>query len=246
MVKNGALPARDYYDRIAGDFNAELETRRAYVSAVDDLLVAVATRLGSPSLLDVGCGNGARLEEILARIPMRAHAIDVSPRMVALARARGIDAREADIASSQMDAALSSLRVDLVSALWNVLGHIPSREERLTALRNMRSLLRPGGRIFFDVNNRYNAADYGWTPAIRNWVRDRIRPKGAGDFLVSRPVSGAPTGTVTHLFCLREVIELCRASGLAPTEIHFVGYARGTPGRGQWAGQLCVTAELAG
>ncbi len=242
-MENRALPAREYYDRLAGDYDRELDARRAYVSAVDDLLIALATRIGARSLLDVGCGNGARLEEILTRAPMRIHAIDVSPRMVARTRRRGIDAHEADISSPRTDATLSSLQVDLVSALWNVLGHIPARAGRLTALRNMRSALRPGGRVFFDVNNRYNAADYGWRRAVKNWFRDRIRTKDAGDFLVSRSISGAPTGTMTHLFCRSEVVELCREAGLIPVEIHFVGYARGTRGRGQWAGQLCVTAE---
>ena len=48
-------------------------------------------------------------------------------------------------------------RFDVITCLWNVLGSVVDSDRRLRALKKMGSLLTEHGRLFVDVNNRYNA-----------------------------------------------------------------------------------------
>ena len=50
---------------------------------------------------------------------------------------------------------------DVITCLWNVLGHVREFENRVRAMRAMKKLLSPEGRCFIDVNHRYNARAYG-------------------------------------------------------------------------------------
>lgn len=71
------------------------------------------------------------------------------------------------------DIAASAPRVsgqfDLVTCLWNVLGHVHGAAQRCRALANLAWLLAPDGLLILDVNNRWNVRSYGWR-AIRNIV----------------------------------------------------------------------------
>ena len=237
------LTSRDYYDQLSQEYDHELAHRAAYVKAINDLVIELSVSMAARTIIDVGCGNGTRLQRILGQTELAGVGIDESPRMIAEARERGVEAQVVDIAAPLNRGALPCQQFDLAIALWNVLGHIPRREERVAALRNMRSLMGPGGAIVFDVNNRYNAAHYGWWRAGRNWLRDRMSPQRSGDFTVQRTISGSAVATVVHVFSLREVRALCSEAGLQPAKIHFIDYLHGKPVRGQWAGQLCVVAK---
>ena len=70
-------------------------------------------------------------------------------------------ARAEELASGGFE---SAERFDVITCLWNVLGHVPTAEKRLHALSAIASLLTPNGRFFLDVNHRYNARSYGVFP----------------------------------------------------------------------------------
>ena len=67
-------------------------------------------------------------------------------------------------------------RFSVITCLWNVLGHVETNQKRLTALTRMRRLLSDDGVIFIDVNNRYNAVNYGVLPTIGRMLYDFIAP----------------------------------------------------------------------
>jgi ubiquinone/menaquinone biosynthesis C-methylase UbiE len=90
-------------------------------------------------VLEVGCGTGEFAERVAAELGAEVAAIDISARMVELSRARGIDARVADLKELPFEDA----SFDVAVANW-VLYHVPDIPR---GLREIDRVLRPGGRL---------------------------------------------------------------------------------------------------
>lgn len=240
------LSAAGYYDRISGQYGAELEARAAYVEAVDARVIGHVRDHAVETVLDVGCGPGTRLRRLVEATGVRAVGIDVSQRMVEAARLAGVDAYRADISDPGQLGVLPLRRFDAALALWNVLGHLPGQAARQAALSNISDLVRAGGWLIMDVNNRYNAAAYGWSRVARNVMRDRLGRPGSGDFLTTRTVDGAQVSVTTHLFAPDEVVEDCRRAGLIPGSVVFLDYDDGALAAHRWRGQIYLVARVAG
>ena len=90
-------------------------------------------------VLEVGCGDGAFAERVGRELGADVVALDVSPRMVELARARGVDARVGDAQALPF----SRGEFDCAVANW-MLYHVPDLDR---ALDELGRVLRPGGRL---------------------------------------------------------------------------------------------------
>jgi ubiquinone/menaquinone biosynthesis C-methylase UbiE len=90
-------------------------------------------------VLDVGCGLGGTTERFVKELGADVQAIDLSPRMVELTRARGVDAQVADAQKLPF----RDGEFDCVFAGW-VLYHVPDLEQ---AIGECARVLRPGGRL---------------------------------------------------------------------------------------------------
>jgi len=90
-------------------------------------------------VLEIGCGPGEFAERVVRELRTRVVAIDQSPRMVALARERGVDARLGDARDLPFDDA----SFDCVVANW-VLYHVAELDR---ALAEVVRVLRRGGRL---------------------------------------------------------------------------------------------------
>lgn len=96
-------------------------------------------------LLEVGCGTGRLAERLMAELGCEVRAIDLSPRMVELSRARGVDAELGDVQALQFaDGAF-----DCVIAAW-MLYHVPNLERGLAEIARV---LRPEGRLIAVTNS---------------------------------------------------------------------------------------------
>ena len=104
----------------------------------DDAAVEAVIEAKPGRVLDVGCGTG-ELTERIVRAGSEVQAIDISPRMVELTRARGIDAQIADVESIPF----GDREFDCVFAGW-VLYHAPALDQ---AIAECARVLRPGGRL---------------------------------------------------------------------------------------------------
>lgn len=139
-----AVVARDYATE------ARLLGRRSIYetsegpSALDVLWESIAA--AQPQrVLEVGPGPGELAERIAKELGAEVVAIDVSPRMVELTRARGIDARVGDVQHLPFEAA----SFDLVVAAW-VLFH---PEDLNRALSEIVRVLEPSGRLIAATNS---------------------------------------------------------------------------------------------
>lgn len=99
-----------------------------------------AVRESSPQrFLDVGCGMGELAERVQRELGVEVVAVDISPRMVELTRARGVDATEADVQALPFE----DNAFDCVAANW-VLYHVPDLD---LGVRELARVLRPGCRL---------------------------------------------------------------------------------------------------
>ncbi|MFI6081758.1 class I SAM-dependent methyltransferase [Streptomyces sp. NPDC051217] len=259
MSKGSTPPAtpvtsKRFYDAYSRGYSSYLERHAGYFRAVERVLAEAAGDREGLALLDVGTGTGERLQRIVTDIrPARVVAIDESPEMAALARKNcpSAEVLAIPLAAPQLPAALSSTsdetksdgaKFDLVTCLSNVLGHVP-RTQLMTGLKQVRTLLKPGGSFVFDVNNRYNAVSYGRLRVIRNLARDRVLP-GGGDFTTAYRNGDEVLRTSVHLFSPSEVAGLLRESGLTMTFLGFRDYTTGRE-RGRFGGSIVAKAVSA-
>ncbi|MHB8641334.1 MAG: class I SAM-dependent methyltransferase [Gaiellaceae bacterium] len=103
-----------------------------------DVAFEIIRALKPQRVLEVGCGMG-ELAEQLGTEGLDVVAIDLSQRMVELARLRGIDARIGDVQELPFDDG----EFDVVVAAW-VLYHVPDLDR---ALREIVRVLETGGHL---------------------------------------------------------------------------------------------------
>jgi SAM-dependent methyltransferase len=96
-------------------------------------------------ILDVGCGTGDLAERIARESGADVVAVDLSPRMVELTAARGIDARVGDA----QELPYADGAFDCALAAW-MLYHVPDVGR---ALGELARVLRPGGRLVAVTNS---------------------------------------------------------------------------------------------
>jgi SAM-dependent methyltransferase len=97
-------------------------------------------------VLEAGCGPGELAERVQAELGAEVVAIDISPRMVELARARGVDARVGDV----QEIPFGDGEFDCAVAAW-MLYHVPDVPK---ALGELARVLEPGGRLVAVTNYR--------------------------------------------------------------------------------------------
>jgi SAM-dependent methyltransferase len=140
------LEARAYYD----DFVARYERGRGegYHALVDELELSVVLPLcAGRDVLELGCGTGLLLSRV-AEVAGRAVGVDLSPKMLERARARGLDVQAANVTALPFDDA----SFDVVYS-FKVLAHVP---ELRRALEEAARVTRPGGKVVIELYNRHS------------------------------------------------------------------------------------------
>jgi SAM-dependent methyltransferase len=235
MAEPGADRTLDAYNAIAPVYGEYSKGREAYLQAVEGLVIG-ELRAGM-RLLDVGAGDGRRLEKIRNAVGIADFvAVEPSPGMARICRERtGAPVHEAF--AEDLDR-LDLGSFDAITALWNVFGHI-SAGARPKALRNLAAKLRPGGRILLDVNNRHNAAAYGRFAVLKRVLIDALAfdPR-RGDAVYEWKIGGQAFRSSGHLFTPGEIEDLIGGAGLKVRRRIAVDYATGAVSESRFRGQL--------
>ena len=167
---------------------------------------------------DLCCGTGTTALE-MARRGYKVYAVDRSPEMLEVARAKFARAG-ADITIVRAD--MRSFRlpepVDLITCEFDAINHLEHKRELRDVARAASGALRPGGWFFFDANTR-QAFEKLW---VANWILqgdgyfmtahggyDKQRDKGWTEFdwfvpvQTARRSAGLHRGTSGHRAAMR-------------------------------------------
>jgi ubiquinone/menaquinone biosynthesis C-methylase UbiE len=148
--RDGLDATRAYYDEFSKSYERHRRPNDAngYHALVDDLEVELCARYGAgKDVLECGCGTGLILERIKEHA-RRAVGIDLSPGMLELARARGLDVHEGSVTELPFpDASFD------VTCSFKVLAHVPDIGR---ALAEMARVTRPGGVLLAEFYNPWS------------------------------------------------------------------------------------------
>ena len=230
------------YDRIAPVFARLAEQRRPYLDRIDHLVLSEIPP-GSRSLLDVGSGDGARARRI-ARARDVAELVLLEPSQ-AMQSLGPTDATVWTMRAEELHSVQATF--DVITCLWNVIGHLSPATARIEVLRQFARLLSPDGRIFVDVNHRYNARLYGRMRTALRWLRDQVSwDEKNGDVTVTWNVGKMPCTTLGHVFTGKEFRSLSLAAGLSTEKVFVVDYTTGELRRRSWQGNLLYVLRPSG
>src|SRR4029077_19641207 len=207
------------YDALARSYGSISGARNRYLTAIERIIITHTP--GSDSLLDIGAGDGVRTVRIAEAAGISCVlALEPSENM----RARwphsllGWGCRATQIPATER-------RFDVILCLWNVLGHLEDRNERISVLARARECLSSNGMMFVDVNHRYNAAEYGWPGTLLRMMHDRLRwSETNGNVIVRWNVDGKPIRCHGHLFTKPEIESIFRETALRITNCWIVNY----------------------
>lgn len=211
------------YDVVAPDFHCLVSACRPYLDGVDRLILANLP-LGAASLLDIGAGDARRAHGI-AKAAGIAGPVLLEPSH-GMRQASFTPQGYLNLRAEQLN--LLTGKFDIILCLWNVFGHILPEAARLEALRQIKRLLTPNGRLFLDVNHRYNARRYGWRNTLARFLYDTLRANERnGDVVAAWNLGGRETRVRGHVFTDKELQKLIRAAGLAIDHRFVVDYTTG-------------------
>lgn len=146
MTQGPAIFTPEYYERMR-----RLEGVSWWNAGMRDIAASLLDRAPLPAagtLLDVGCGSGQTMVWFLSlRQGWQAVGLDLAVEGLSAAR----DAGARVCRASALAIPLASHSVDLAITL-DVLQHLPLDDGDLHALREMRRVLKPGGRLFVRTN----------------------------------------------------------------------------------------------
>ena len=155
---------------------ANLEARRSlYANSTGpdprELAFEAVAEVSPSRVLEVGGGPGELSERFVRELGCEVVMLDVAPRMVELARVRGVDAIVGDVQELPFPDAC----FDCAVAAW-MLYHVPDLERGLGELARV---LRPGGRLVAVTNATHHLADLRAIAGNAAWERVFTRENGA-------------------------------------------------------------------
>jgi SAM-dependent methyltransferase len=232
------------YDRVAPFFSDISQQRQRYLDSIDEL-TAARIPSGSRSLLDVGAGDGKLARQIASKAGLDEIVfLEPSSEMMKdswnSAGIWKVCVEDLDLENlGPADAGFANRQFDVITCLWNVLGHIRPSGTRVHVLRQLGRLLSPGGFLFFDVNYRYNARSYGLVRTAGRFLHDQFWPRESnGDVTVSWNFGDLSCCTYGHVFTDREIRQLAAEAELMVAERVVVDYDTGDVRRRGWEGNL--------
>jgi 2-polyprenyl-3-methyl-5-hydroxy-6-metoxy-1,4-benzoquinol methylase len=222
------------YDRIAPVFARLAEQRRPYLEGIDRLVLSEIPA-GSRSLLDVGSGDGTRARRIAQARGIAELAL-LEPSL-AMQGNGGADVTFWTMRAEELHSVQAEF--DVITCLWNVLGHISSSRSRIEVLRQIGRLVSRKGTIFVDVNHRYNARHYGPLRTAVRFLRDWVSPDDKnGDVVVTWNVGETRCTTVGHVFTDQEFRAQSLTAGLSIEKKFAVDYDTGAERQWNCEGNL--------
>jgi predicted TPR repeat methyltransferase len=229
--------SQKYYDELDAEYENQSKAKKAYIEAIDDLILDFFRYRQLENWLDIGTGDGLRFLKLRKRLSINENALSLvepSINLFVLAKKRMPKVRiyNQDYLSIQEQ----SSKYKLITALWNVLGHL---EDRVQFIQKVHRELSNEGVFIFDVNNRYNIKQYGLYSVAVNFCKSILGARSSGWFELR---SGK---VITHVYIhtKAEVVDLLHKNGFKLVKMSYVDYETGKIQRSKFLGQIFVIAK---
>ena len=143
-----------------------LEARRAIYANAEgpdprELAFQAVAEASPQRVLEVGGGPGELAARVRDELMCEVAMLDISPRMVELATARGVDARIGDV----QELPFPNGSFDVAIAAW-MLFHVPDLH---CGLAELARVLRPGGRLVAVTNGADHLAELRRIAGVAQW-----------------------------------------------------------------------------
>jgi ubiquinone/menaquinone biosynthesis C-methylase UbiE len=191
-----------YYDSFAPHY--EKERHHGYHALIDRLEARIAVEYAQGKrVLEAGCGTGMILKEV-APVARAAVGIDISPGMLAQARARGLDVVHGSVthlpfSDGEFDLAYSFkvlAHVERIEAAMSELGrvvrsggHVIAEFYNPWSLRYLVKRLKPPTRIADGTHDEHVFTRYDSLATVRSYLPPSLEVVGVRGVRVVTPVS---------------------------------------------------------
>jgi len=222
--------SKEYYDSIADSYGAQSKERLKYLNAIDDLIVEKLKSNSNINYLDIGSGDGRRALKISNSLDVfTTTLLDDSEGMLKLLDDKNVMYEQLSIFDFE-----TNEKFDLITCLWNVIGHFPSKDYRLSFFNKIDKLLSERGILIFDVNNRYNISYYGIENVMRNLMNDQFNSNENGWF----PLKSESAETKVYIHNPFDIKEYLNNTPLKLIDTIYVNYETGEIEKTFFEGQL--------
>lgn len=226
--------SKNYYNKLAESYAEITNSRLSYLNAVDDIVTEKG--LGAETYLDVGAGDGRRSMKISAILkPKKVTLIDNAVRIAE----KIAKLPDVHLFIGTIEEFNHKEKFDLITCLWNVLGHIGTESDRLSFFNSVKKLLSKNGKCILDVNNRYNIEYYGSENVMENLKKDVFGEEDSGYFKLDH--ESIITSVYTH--APYEIEKMIKAVGLKVTEVLYIDYETGQIRKSCFEGQMVYVIE---
>ncbi len=193
---------KDVYNRIAKEF---FHTRQI---VWDDLLPLARFAKAGDKILDLGCGFG-RLSELFKDLSVDYVGVDQSEKQIEIAKKTFPNLKF--IVAEMQALPLKDEEFDIVYCIATF-HHLPDETTRVVALREMKRVLRSGGKI---VMTNWNLGS--------DWAKEKYHSDNGKDFMVPwKDAAGQVIGERYYYnFEKQELKNLCREAGLTVIEQYY-------------------------
>lgn len=225
-MNNNDRTTVEIYSNLSSKYGSLTEQRRSYLQAVDRHFLELAKSCGK-NWLDIGSGDGIRavlLNQFLGKTLTL-----IEPSRLLAPSFEELNP-EVSVIRSTLSSAKISRQFDLISMLWNVVGHLGSLDD---SLRIVHKILADDGVLFLDANSPFNVRRFGLQAVVRNMTR-------RGQIQFPWPDSNS-LGQV-NFFGRRVLSKKLKLAGFAP-DFHYVQYDNGLPALSQYTGSIICIAR---
>jgi len=224
------------YGRLSQAYGELARRRERYLAGVEREIVRRVPS-GSKSLLDIGAGDGSRAVRIASQAGTgRIVLVEPSEKMITQTP-NGVEIWR--VRAEELAVRPSGEKFDVITCLWNVLGHVRGKAHRTRGLSAAQNLLSEKGKLFVDVTHRYNVRSYGLVPTALRLLHDfLVRREENGDVVAYWNTGESRISTYGHVFTHNEVMHLALTCGLKMEERVVIDYENGRVRRNAFQGNL--------
>ena len=219
-------PSVAAYNRLTNQYRRISLSRAGYLNAVDEHFLSLARDEGF-DWLDIGSGDGVRALSLNRTLNKNLSVLEPSKLLPENFR---LEHPEVQIFRQSAENLSLKQEFDVVTMLWNVIGHVDNLEACFAAIRDC---LRPSGLLYFDANSALNIRRFG----IRNVSRN-LRHRRSVKF----PWPDADSESEVEIFRQSFLRSALKATGFQ-TRFLFMDYENGQLVRNQFQGSVIVMAR---